>query len=248
MTTIKAVIAGWAAVLFLTLITCTKTSTGPDNSGSTVKDIDGNVYATVKIGNQTWTAENLRTTRYNDGTAIPHVPLISNWSNLPTPAYVIYNNTTNADSIKKFGAMYNYYAVNTGKLAPTGWHVPTSAEWDTLQSYLIEHGYNWDGSTSENKIGKALAAKTDWMASTDSGDVGWDTTTNNSSGFSGMPAGMRIYDMDFQSIGQMGYWWTSTAASDEFHSYYRMLNYNNAFLDSYEILNSCGLSVRLVKD
>jgi uncharacterized protein (TIGR02145 family) len=247
MTTIKALFAGLAAVLFLITLTCIKNSTGPDNNTSTVTDIDGNVYTTVKIGNQIWTAENLRTTKYNDGTAIPHVPLISGWTNLTTPAYVIYNNTTDADSIRRFGVLYNWYVVNTGKLAPAGWHVPTSPEWDTLQNYLITNGYNWDGTTDSNKIAKSLAAKTDWIASAVPGTVGNDLASNNRSGFSGLPAGSRYYDVNFNYIGQIGYWWTSSAPDDA-HAYYRMLNSFNVFLDSYEMLNSCGLSVRLVKD
>ena len=213
----------------------------------TVTDIEGNVYQTLKIGNQVWTAENLRTTKYNDGTAIPHVPLISNWTNLSLPAYVIYNNTTDADSIRRFGALYNWYVVGTQKLAPSGWHVPTSAEWDTLQNFLIAKGYNWDGTTTDNKTGKSLAAKTDWIASSAAGTVGNDVPSNNRSGFSGLPAGSRYYDVNFNYIGQIGYWWTATA-EDAAHADYRMLNSYNEFLDNYLSLNSCGFSVRLVKD
>jgi hypothetical protein len=109
------------------------TITNPDTSGmeiklisqdaGTVTDIDGNVYQAVKIGNQVWTVENLRTTRYNDGTAIPYVTDNSAWANLTTPGYCYYFNdsTANAD---KYGVLYNWYTVNTGKLSPAGWHVP----------------------------------------------------------------------------------------------------------------------------
>ncbi|HUI91473.1 MAG TPA: fibrobacter succinogenes major paralogous domain-containing protein [Chitinivibrionales bacterium] len=247
MTTIKYLLAGSVAAIILSTIACTKTSTGPDTGGTTVKDIDGNIYTAVKIGNQVWTAENLRTTAYNDGTPIPHAPLLSTWATLSTPAYASYNNTTDADSIKKFGLLYNWYTVGTGRLAPAGWHVPTSAEWDTLRNYLVAHGYNWDGSDTGNGIGKSLAAKTDWNAATDSGDVGWNTAANDGSGFSGLPAGIRFYDVDFKSIGQMGYWWTATA-EDVAHSDYRMLSSSHDYLDSYLILDNTGLSVRLVKD
>src|ERR1035441_4507351 len=96
-------------------------------SAGTVTDIDGNVYQTVKIGNQIWTVENLRVTRFNDGTAIPLDTSTATWDSiwnngLTIPAYCYYNNMTNTDSIKKWGALYNWYAVNTGKLAPKGWH------------------------------------------------------------------------------------------------------------------------------
>src|SRR4030043_168747 len=131
-----------------------------DISG-TVTDADGNVYQTVKIGNQVWTVENLRTTKYDDGSAIPLVTDSAAWAALTTPGFCYYNNTTNADNIKKFGALYNWHAVNTKKLAPKGWHVPTEAEWITLENYLIANGYNWDGTKTENKIAKSMAAKTD---------------------------------------------------------------------------------------
>jgi uncharacterized protein (TIGR02145 family) len=90
------------------------------------------------------------------------------------PAYCYYNNTTNADSIKKFGALYNWYTVYTGKLAPAGWHVPTDSEWEVMQSYLVMHGYNYDGTTdtTNNKIAMALAAKTDWYSDTSTGTIG----------------------------------------------------------------------------
>ena len=100
----------------------------------TATDIDGNVYHTVTIGTQIWMVENLKTTRYNDGSPIPFVTDSSSWSNLTTPGYCWYNNdTTNKNT---YGALYNWFAVNTGKLAPTGWHVPTDDEWTTLTTYL----------------------------------------------------------------------------------------------------------------
>jgi uncharacterized protein (TIGR02145 family) len=95
------------------------------DSISTVKDADGNVYHTVKIGNQVWTVENLRTTRNNDGSAIPHVTDGTEWAALTTPGYCFYDNMSNVDSIKEYGALYNWYAVDTKKLAPAGWHVPS---------------------------------------------------------------------------------------------------------------------------
>ena len=136
--------------------------TGNTICAGTITDFDGNGYQAVKIGNQVWTVENLRTTKYNDGTAIPYVTDSAAWVNLTTPGYCYFNNMVNADSIRKFGALYNWYAVDTKKLAPAGWHVPTDAEWDTLENYLIANGYNWDGTTDSNKIAKSLAAKTDW--------------------------------------------------------------------------------------
>ena len=104
------------------------------NYGS-VTDIDGNNYKTIQIGTQTWIDGNLKTTRYNDGTVIPNVTDIYAWEALTTPGFCWYDN--NEDTNKAtYGALYNWFAVNTGKLCPVGWHVPTDAEWTTLTTYL----------------------------------------------------------------------------------------------------------------
>ena len=127
----------------------------------TVTDIDGNIYQTVTIGTQTWMVENLRTTKYNDNSAIPEITGAITWSNLTTPGMCTNNNTKNTDTINTYGRLYNWYAVNTGKLPPIGWHVPTDAEFTILENYLIANGFNYDGTTtgnsiSNNKIAKAL--------------------------------------------------------------------------------------------
>ena len=101
----------------------------------TITDADNNVYHIVKIGNQLWTAENLGTTKYNDGAPIPIAPSV--WENSTSGGYCWYNEGNNFRKKKKYGALYNWYAVNTRKLAPKGWHVPTAAEWDTLRRYVL---------------------------------------------------------------------------------------------------------------
>jgi uncharacterized protein (TIGR02145 family) len=138
-----------------------------------VTDKDGNVYHTVTIGTQTWMVENLKTTKYNDGTAIPFITDNSAWANLTTPGYCWYNNDSTTYK-NMYGALYNWYAVSTGNLAPKGWHVATDAEWTTLQNYLITNGYNYDGSTSGNFIAKSLADTLIWDADTGSGTIGND--------------------------------------------------------------------------
>ena len=165
-----------------------------DTSGITVRmrllmatDADGNVYHTVTIGTQTWTVENLKTSKYNDGTKIPLVTDGTTWGNLTTPGYCWHNNDA-ATNKATYGALYNWYAVNTGKLAPSGWHVPTDAEWTTLENYLIAHGYNYDSTTTGNKIAKALAAQTYWTTYSTTGTIGCNLSTNNRSGFFG-PSG-----------------------------------------------------------
>jgi len=106
------------------------------NQAQTVKDIDGNIYNIVKIGKQKWLKENLKTTKFNDGTAIPLVTDSLTWIKDTTPAYCNYKNTTNTDTINTCGRLYNWYTVNTSKLCPTGWHVPSDTEWTTLRAPL----------------------------------------------------------------------------------------------------------------
>jgi uncharacterized protein (TIGR02145 family) len=230
-----------------TKIAPTSSTASADTKTGSVTDIDGNVYQTVKIGNQVWTVENLRTTKYNDGTPIPLVTDKTAWKNLHTPGYCYYNNTSNADSIRKYGALYNWYAVDTKKLAPKGWHVPTYAEWTILENYLIANGYNWDGTTAVNKIAKSMAAKTDWRTAADAGDIGNDLTKNNRSGFSALPGGFRGDNGYFRVIGLYGYWWSATeiGASD---AYFRYLGFGDAHLYRDGIRKSCGFSVRLLRD
>ena len=220
------------------------------NAGD-VTDADGNAYQTVRIGNQVWMAENLRVTKYNDGSAIPLDTSTVTWDMATTPKYCFYNNTTNADSIKKYGALYNWYVVspaNLKKISPTGWHVPSDAEWDTLQNCLIAKGYNWDGTITGNKTAKSLAAKTDWGTDSIEGTIGCDLTKNNRSGFSALPGGYRDYYGYFFDQSYFGSWWSATegAASD---AYFRYIYYDGDYLYSYyNDIKSCGFSVRLLRD
>lgn len=219
-------------------------------SAGTVTDTDGNVYQTVKIGNQVWTVENFRVTKYNDGTAIPKDTSSATW-NAVTPKYCFYNNTTNADSIKRFGALYNWYVVdpaNVKKIAPTGWHVPSDSEWTIMENYLIANGYNWDGTITGNKIAKSLAGQTDWFTSPFTGEIGNNLNGNNSSGFSALGGGYRIYNGYFNVIGYDGRWWSATA-SDASSAYDRYLHcYGLDGLSRDDDLKSCGFSVRLLRD
>jgi uncharacterized protein (TIGR02145 family) len=212
-------------------------------------DIDGNTYHTIKIGKQVWTVENLKTTKYNDGTAIPLVSDKGTWSSYNDDkkhAYCWYNDDKSKN--EKYGALYNWYAVNTGKLAPKGWHVPTDAEWTELEEYLIANGYNWDGSKEGNKIAKALAAKTDWNSDNDSGKIGNDLGKNNRSGFSALPGGCRNDDGSFSYVGKYGHWWSATER-DASRAYYRYLYYFLEHLtrSGYDG-KGCGFSVRLLRD
>jgi uncharacterized protein (TIGR02145 family) len=247
----KAFFMGTIGLLGITFLltgeSCNKSSpTSSYNNtttpSGTVTDADGNIYHTVKIGNQTWTVENLRTTKYNDGTDIHHIMSNSMWSTDTGGAYCYYNNTTNADSIIKFGALYNWYAVNTKKLAPPNWHIPASAEWDTLQKYLIATGFNWDGTMDSDKTAKSLAAKTDWDTSSISGEIGNDLSKNNRTGFSALPGGNRDYSGAFYSIGKYAVWYCSS-------DWNRLLSYDEGGFDFSDCGGQhCGYSVRLIQD
>jgi uncharacterized protein (TIGR02145 family) len=161
------------------------------NETGTATDADGNLYKTVKIGTQWWMAENLRTTRYNDSTSILLITDSATWGTLTTPAYCWYNN--NPGTYKKsYGALYNWFAVNTGKLAPKGWHVPAETEWNILIGYL----------------GGNLVAGGKMK---ESGTLHWEspnTGADNSSGFSALPGGARLSFGWYVSLGRYGFWWS----------------------------------------
>jgi uncharacterized protein (TIGR02145 family)/uncharacterized repeat protein (TIGR02543 family) len=215
-------------------------------SNNTVMDNDGNLYTTVKIGNQVWMVENLKTTTYNDGTLIPNVTDSAVWINLTTPGYCWYNN--NISYKESFGAVYNGYSASMGKLAPAGWHIPSNAEWDTLQNYLIANGYNYDNSTTSNMIAKSMAAKTSWSSSTNTGAIGNDLTLNNRSGFSALPVGYRELDGTFRNIiGNYGLWW-SASESDVSHAYYRLLRYDWSNFFNSSPSKIVGMSVRCLRN
>jgi uncharacterized protein (TIGR02145 family)/uncharacterized repeat protein (TIGR02543 family) len=223
---------------------------------STLTDIDSNVYHLVRIGSQIWTVENLRVTRYSDGTVIWKETALDLWRAVQMPMYCFYENTTDQENIRKFGALYNWFVVdpaNSKKVAPVGWHVPSDAEWTVLENYLISNRYNWDGTNAGNKIAKAMAAKSDWVASSSSpneGDVGNGLISNNKSNFSALPGGYRSSsDYMFQTTAAL--WW-STTECDTTSVWGRMIGmfgFEQSELSRYNWGKSGnGFSVRLVKD
>jgi Fibrobacter succinogenes major domain (Fib_succ_major). len=216
-----------------------------NNIVGTVTDADGNTYQTVKIGNQVWMAENLRTTKYNDGTPITLDTSTATWNSGIAGKYCYYNNTANADSIRKNGALYNWFAVNTGKLAPAGWHVPSDAEWNILLNYLIANGYNWDGTKDSNKVAKSLAAKTDWTDVDRQGDPGNDQSNNNKSGFSAFPSGDRYFGY-FEKMGRTPNWWSETEDNSLAISW--GLDFDQDLFQGGQGDKNTGFSVRLLKD
>ena len=216
-------------------------STQNSNDWNNVTDVDGNTYTRIVIGSHVWMGQNLKTTKYNDGSAIPLATDNSTWKNSTTPAYCWYNN----DIINKNpnGALYNWYAVNTKKLCPKGWHVPTYEEWKTLEDYLITSGYNYDGTTSGNKIAKSLASTTSWISSTFIGTPGNSdySTKRNISGFSAVPSGTRGgYDGIYNNMGKETTWWSSTEVSNA-KEYVWISTINN----SSTILNQSGAQTKM---
>jgi uncharacterized protein (TIGR02145 family) len=199
-----------------------------NNTGS-ITDIDGNVYHAVTIGTQIWMVENLKTTRYSDGTQIPFVTDNIAWQNLKTHGYCWYNNDPSNKAI--YGAQYNWYTVNTGKLAPTGWHVASDAEWNTLTEYL--GGWLVAG-------GKLKEAGTAHWRSPNSG-------ATNEFGFSALPGGYRDFSGDFYHFNSIGAWWSSTAAGVGY-SFSRQMDCNYSHINRYDPSNNIGFSVRCVRD
>lgn len=195
--------------------------------------------ARVTIGTQVWATVNLDVTTYRDGTTIPQVTDPTQWSNLTTGAWCYYNN--NSSSGTTYGKLYNWYAVagihdadpNTPNkvLAPTGWHLPTDAEWTTLT----------------NTLGGIIVAGGKLKAT---GTSLWDTPNTdatNSSGFSGLPGGFRNFNGTFNGIGYNGNWWSSSE-TDATGAWNRSLYYRNGIAERGDYYKAGGFSVRCLRD
>jgi uncharacterized protein (TIGR02145 family) len=208
------------------------TAYGDDKSFTTeqLKDADGNVYTTITIGTQVWMVENLKTTKYNDGTAIPLVSDAGAWAVLNAPGYCWYNNDEAANKAT-YGALYHWLTGNTGKLCPTGWHVPTDSEWTTLTDYLGGE------SISGSKLKEA-------------GTIHWlspNTGATNESGFTALPGGFRAIDGTFNNIGSNGYWDSSTEYNAS-NRYGREMHNDGSDVIRGPYGKRRGLSVRCLKD
>lgn len=233
------------------LINCKKTEHNENNS---IRDADGNIYTSVTIGNQEWLVENLKATKYNDNTQITLITNDSTWDAYRIPAYCWYDNDEGANK-NSYGAMYNWYVVdgasNGGKnVCPRGWHVPSYTEWLNLENYLIANGFNYDGTTSDNKIAKSLAATTDWTLSSMEGVPGNTDypAYRNKIGFTAFPGGCRdIIFEEFSYKGTDGMWFSTTQDSD-FQAYcFGMRNDLNWTYLGIANRNT-GLTVRCIKD
>ena len=240
--------------LFTTvLFTTTAFSQGEQRyANGSATDQDGNTFEWINYGTQDWAIENAEVITYRDGTPIPQVTDATEWSNLTTGAWSYYDN----DSTK--GRLYNWYALvglhdndpftSNKEFAPDGWHVPESYEWTTLEEYLIANHYNYDGTTTGNKIAKAMASKTGWLLPGTEGSVGNDQYLNNSSGFSAYPEGWRTPWGSFYNEGKYAVFWCINESSDTSKALARDLYYADSFLDTGNWNKRNGLSVRFVKD
>ena len=217
------------------------TSCEKEEGNKYITDIDGNKYSTITIGSQVWLGENLKATRYNDGTAIPLVTDNNTWGALSTPAYCWYDNDE-ASHKNIYGALYNWYAVETGKLCPDGWHVPTDSEWKQLEMYL---GMSQSDTDNTGFRGTAEGGKLKEAGTTHWNDPNEGAT--NESGFTAIPGGFRKETGAFDRNGYLGAWWTATE-SDASSAWYRRLNYCSSDVDRSNFDKRNGFSVRCVRD
>jgi uncharacterized protein (TIGR02145 family) len=195
----------------------------------TVSDYDDNTYGVIRIGTQLWMQENMKTTKLNDGTAIALTGGTSEWSSLTTSGYCWYNN--NISYKNTYGALYNWYTVSSGKLCPSGWHVPTVDDWSTLENYL--------GGSSPAGGKLKETGTTHWTSP--------NTGATDEYNFTALPGGLRTNAGAFQNISSYGYWWTSTVEASPDVYYRHIQNDSDKLFWAYKN-EKHGMSVRCNKD
>jgi uncharacterized protein (TIGR02145 family) len=204
----------------------------PELTYGTMTDQDGNIYRTITIGTQTWMAENLRTTKYQNGDPIPNIIDQEAWLDLTTGAYCVYDNSQNISDIATYGRLYNWYAVEDNRnISPSGWHVPTDAEWEILISYLEEN--------ESNKLRETDSIH--WIYPSP------EHVATNETGFTALPGGHRVSVYGFKDIGVMGFWWSATE-SVYGSPYIRFMYANRSSVSRNYNAKFVGYSVRCVKD
>ena len=235
-------------LFFLIISGCKKTvEPEPTLETGSVTDVDGRTYKTVKIGSQWWMSEDLKVTKYRDGSFIPLVPpppFDTTWSNYTTGAYS--NNTDVGGNI--IGIFYNHYAITDSiGIAPIGWHIPTDEEWKTLEQHLgmssgDANNTGWRGTHEAEKLKAVNGTLFGWA---NYGTV-WPS---NESGFNALAGGCRMFDGSWGTPGQYstGFWWT-ISTQDVNNAWYRYLDYKNADVFRYYGPKTYGFSVRCVKD
>jgi uncharacterized protein (TIGR02145 family) len=229
-------------ILFLLLYVLSCFLLTSDVSAGTVTDIDGNVYQTVTIGTQIWTASNLKVTHYRNGDSIPRVTAAATWIGLTTGAYCEYDNDVN--NVATYGRLYNEYAVTDGRgIAPVGWHIPTDAEWKQMEMTL---GMSQLQADSEGYRGNTEGGKLK-----ENGTSHWtnpNTGATNASGLAMLPGGFRSYDRGTDYfIHNVANFWTSTKNGTD-SAWCRYVSYNHATIARSYLSERDGFAVRCVKD
>jgi uncharacterized protein (TIGR02145 family) len=201
----------------------------PITTGIKVKDMDGHVYHTVKIGNQVWTIENFMATKLNDGTPISYAKDSASWVNLSTPGYCYYKNKAPTRLDSKASVLYNWKTIESRKLAPQGWHIPSDSELTVLSTYLFGDEY------SRNKFKAEGLIKRNYR---------WFKQSN----FYGLPAGgCRYGNGAYRENGTISFWWSDSSCSGK-EAFIRKIDCKN-FLENRECMEKIGgCSVRLIMD
>ncbi len=226
------------------------------NATDTVMDVEENVYRTIKIGNRLWMIDNLRTTKLNDGTPITNITTDDiKYANgvsgvlRTTPAFSWHTNLNYNKNT--YGGLYNWFALETKKLAPVGWRVATKEDWAELESYLAANGFNYDGTKSTDgsvsKILKSLTSDIFWSSSAVKGSVGNNIKANNKSGLSLMPSGFRDGNSWGVAGNVAGYWTASMYDSTSSNS----RNFSVAdtgIIQTRTDVKQMAFAVRCVKD
>jgi uncharacterized protein (TIGR02145 family) len=223
---VKSFLTAVILVAVATLISgCSK-----DDTPEPVRDIDGNIYKTVRIGTQVWMAENLKTTRFNDGTEIKEVVSKESWANLSAEGYCWYDN--DAETYKDtYGALYSGYTVGAGELCPAGWHIPLREDWQKLIEFLS------DTITGGNSL--KIKGSQHWPSS--------DISADNSTGFSALPSGIRYFEGTFSSINTFTSFWSGTEPGKN-DLWYISLYSGSSVVSMRHISKKYGFSVRCVKE
>lgn len=214
-------------------------------------DIDGNIYKTITIGTQIWMAENLKTTSYRNGDLIGTTAPVTKDLNFESRPKYQWAYNGDESKVPIYGRLYTWFAIMDARnVCPAGWHVPADTEWTILADYLINNGYSYPDR--RDAIAKSMAAKSFWNTSSFESTVGYKQESNNSTGFTGLPAGCRSTIGQFEYIGIRGGWWTTTdMGPTEYDSYFAwnrnlMSDANNVI--TYGTVKQYGYAVRCLKD
>ena len=210
----------------------------PNLTYGSITDQEGNVYKTITIGSQEWMAENLKTSIYLNGDAIPVVTDNGQWSDLVSGARCYYNNDNQNDC--PYGMLYNWYAVSDVRnVCPTGWHVPTDEDWSLIINYLDPNALGGNNSNNAGDKMKNVGFQY-WLL--------LNQNASNSSGFSGLPYGYRSGDNGSSLyLGNYGYWWSSSEINLS-ASWYRLLYFNSGSCTRDYTNKKDGYSVRCLKN